>query len=138
MSNVMRNQMTRVGCGAAIVKDGKILLVQRRQPPEAGHWGIPGGKVDWMEPIEQAVRREILEEVQLTLKDIELLGVVDQLDKAEHEHWIAVVYKAITLAGTPRLCEPEKHVNMRWFDLRDLPHPITQVTKEILPVLINS
>lgn len=31
----------RVGCGAAIVKDDQLLLVQRRRDPEAGCWGLP-------------------------------------------------------------------------------------------------
>ncbi len=40
----------RLGCGAAIIQDGEVLLIQRRCEPEAGHWGLPGGKVDWLEP----------------------------------------------------------------------------------------
>ena len=47
-----------VGCGAAIVRDGRLLLVKRRQAPEAGHWSLPGGKVDFGERVEDAVRRE--------------------------------------------------------------------------------
>ena len=43
-------QQPRLGCGAVIQRaDGAILLVQRGRPPEQGHWGLPGGKVDWME-----------------------------------------------------------------------------------------
>jgi ADP-ribose pyrophosphatase YjhB (NUDIX family) len=49
----------RVGCGAAVMRDGKLLLVQRLTEPEAGCWGLPGGKVDPFEPLDQAVRREI-------------------------------------------------------------------------------
>jgi ADP-ribose pyrophosphatase YjhB (NUDIX family) len=33
-----------------VIRDGRILLIQRRKQPEAGAWGLPGGKVDWMEP----------------------------------------------------------------------------------------
>jgi ADP-ribose pyrophosphatase YjhB (NUDIX family) len=45
----------RLGCGAAILRAGRLLLVQRRRPPEAGHWGLPGGKVDWLETVPAAV-----------------------------------------------------------------------------------
>ncbi|MBI8696859.1 NUDIX domain-containing protein [Pseudomonas aeruginosa] len=135
MENVIR-----IGCGAALIKDDKILLLQRRRDPEAGHWGMPGGKVEWMEPIEHAVRREILEEIGVTLEDISLVGVVDQIDQSDQEHWIAPVYTPSAFTGTPRLLEPEKHSDIGWFDLRDLPHPLTLTTMGILPTLsrVNS
>lgn len=56
-----------VGCGAAIVDGSRILLVKRRRQPEAGHWGLPGGKVDWLERVEHAVIREIREELGVEL-----------------------------------------------------------------------
>ena len=48
-----------VGCGAAILREGRLLLVKRRKAPEAGCWSLPGGKVDFLERVEDAVRREI-------------------------------------------------------------------------------
>ena len=56
------------GCGAAIVSNGHILLVKRRRPPERGCWNLPGGKVDHLERIEDAIRREILEETGLAIR----------------------------------------------------------------------
>ncbi|WP_155518707.1 NUDIX domain-containing protein, partial [Xanthomonas euvesicatoria] len=48
----------RVGCGAFIQRaDGRLLLVLRGRAPEQGHWGLPGGKVDWMETVEATVVR---------------------------------------------------------------------------------
>jgi ADP-ribose pyrophosphatase YjhB (NUDIX family) len=58
----------RVGCGAAIMRDGKLLLIQRRREPEAGHWGLPGGKVDLYETMAAAAEREIFEELGLTIR----------------------------------------------------------------------
>lgn len=49
----------RLGCGAAIVIDGRILLVRRLRDPEAGRWGLPGGKVDLYETVAAAIEREI-------------------------------------------------------------------------------
>jgi ADP-ribose pyrophosphatase YjhB (NUDIX family) len=45
----------RVGCGAAILRDSKLLLVKRKLPPERNHWGLPGGTVDWLAPVAAAV-----------------------------------------------------------------------------------
>jgi 8-oxo-dGTP pyrophosphatase MutT (NUDIX family) len=52
------------GCGAAILDDaGRLLLIQRLRQPEAGAWGLPGGKIDFGEPAMQTARREIAEEL---------------------------------------------------------------------------
>ena len=88
------SEQPRLGCGAAIVQDGRLLLVRRLREPEAGCWGLPGGKVDWLEPVEQAVRREIEEELAIRLTSLTLLCVVDQIDPARGEHWLAPVYLA--------------------------------------------
>ncbi|WP_168706056.1 NUDIX hydrolase [Gordonia paraffinivorans] len=72
--------MTRriVAVGAVITDEhGRILLVQRRNPPAAGKWSIPGGKVEPGESLEAAVEREILEETGLHVEVCELLWSVD-------------------------------------------------------------
>lgn len=46
----------KVGVGAVILdKANKVLLVLRKKAPEAGSWSLPGGKVDYMETIENAL-----------------------------------------------------------------------------------
>lgn len=38
-------QKPEAGCGAAILDgQGRLLLIQRLREPEAGAWGLPGGK----------------------------------------------------------------------------------------------
>ncbi len=57
--------MTRriVAVGAVLTDDeGRVLLIKRRNPPQAGKWTIPGGKVEPGESIEAAVVREMVEE----------------------------------------------------------------------------
>lgn len=122
-------QAPRLGCGAAIVQDGKILLIQRLREPEAGCWGLPGGKVDFLEPVELAVRREIEEELGITMHDITLLCVVDQINADKPEHWLAPVYLATGFDGVPSVVEPEKHAAIGWFALDDLPGELTTSTR---------
>lgn len=129
------NAQPRLGCGAAIVQDGRLLLVRRLREPEAGCWGLPGGKVDWLEPVEQAVRREIEEELAIRLTALELLCVVDQIDAQRGEHWLAPVYLTDAFEGEVRNVEPEKHSDVAWFALDSLPEPLTVATRRALPVL---
>ncbi|MBB4673957.1 NUDIX domain-containing protein [Crossiella cryophila] len=61
-------QDQRVRCVGAVVFDpiGRILLIRRGQPPAAGSWSIPGGRVEPGEDDHRAVIRELSEETGLT------------------------------------------------------------------------
>lgn len=123
------DETIRVGCGAVIMQNDKILLLKRVRAPEAEHWGIPGGKVDWLETLEQAVTREIMEEVGLRLESLELLVNVNQIDADKGEHWVAPVYLVKSFTGQAVVQEPEKHSGMDWFTLDQLPEPLTVATQ---------
>lgn len=110
----------RVGCGAAIVRDGRLLLVKRLTPPEAGSWSLPGGKVEFGERVADAVRREIEEEIGVEIALKRLLTVVETPD-VDGQHWVAPVYLARLVAGEPRNCEPTKHESVEWFTLGEPP-----------------
>lgn len=115
----------RVGCGAAIVIGGRILLVQRLTEPEAGCWGLPGGKVDLFETAATATEREIREELGIGITCRELLCLVDQIDEAGGQHWVAPVYLVTSFTGIPAILEPEKHGGLDWFPLDALPERLT-------------
>ncbi len=53
--------------------DGRLLLLRRGRDPGKGKFGLPGGFVDAGESAEEALRREIEEEVGLQIADCELL-----------------------------------------------------------------
>jgi ADP-ribose pyrophosphatase YjhB (NUDIX family) len=128
-------QHPRVGCGAAIVSDGKLLLVQRLTEPEAGCWGLPGGKVDPFEPLHTAVCREIEEELGITIEDATLLCVVELIDSAGDEHWVAPVYRVASFSGEPENREPSKHAAFGWFTLDALPDDLTVAARHAADAL---
>lgn len=51
-------------------RDGDLLVCRRAKDPAKGTLDLPGGFVDMGETIEEALRREIMEELNLTLSDI--------------------------------------------------------------------
>jgi mutator protein MutT len=67
-----------VACVGAVVHDeaGRLLLIRRGHDPHAGLWSLPGGRVEDGETIEQAVRREVLEETGLTVRTGAVAGRV--------------------------------------------------------------
>lgn len=61
------------GASMAVFQDGAVLLVQRRLPPLAGLWSLPGGKLESGEAPEQAALREVREETGIVAR---IAGVV--------------------------------------------------------------
>lgn len=60
---------------AVLYRDGKVLIVRRGPGSSgAGFWEFPGGKVEPGESPEQALQREILEEIGIRIKVEEYLG----------------------------------------------------------------
>lgn len=127
MSESPALQQPRLGCGAVIQRaDGALLLVQRGRQPEQGHWGLPGGKVDWMEKVEDAVVREVLEETGLEVTVERLLCVVDHFEPALGQHWVAPVYVVHARdASVAAVKEPEALLALGWFPPDALPAPLT-------------
>jgi ADP-ribose pyrophosphatase YjhB (NUDIX family) len=117
-----------VGVGAAIVRDGKLLLVLRLREPEAQLWGLPGGKVDWGEGVRAACAREIAEELGLTITPGALLCMADTIDAGDGQHWTAPVYLVEDCVGDPVVLEPDKLGGCGWFPLDALPERVTRAT----------
>jgi 8-oxo-dGTP diphosphatase len=62
-----------VAVGVLIAEDGSFLLTSR--PPGkvyAGYWEFPGGKLETGESVEQALRRELQEEIGVTIGSVHL------------------------------------------------------------------
>ena len=103
--------------------------------PEAGCWGLPGGKVDPSEPIADATAREICEEPGIVLRPAELPCVVDQSNRAEDCHWIAPVFHIKHYTGTPAIMEPDALSDLGWFEVDAMPAPLTEATKQAVAAM---
>lgn len=70
--------MADIPCIGAVVFDdqGRLLLVQRANPPAQGSWSLPGGRQEPGETAEQGVVREVREETGLTVRVEREVGTV--------------------------------------------------------------
>jgi NAD+ diphosphatase len=62
------------GVAAIIETGGTILLMKRAHEPKIGFFDLPGGFVDYRESLEEALAREVREELSLELRDIRYFG----------------------------------------------------------------
>ena len=105
--------------GAALLRtddDGvrRVLSSRRTEPPHlAGYWEFPGGKLDPGETDEQALVRELREELQVDAEVGERFG--DELPIGDSA--VLRVYTARLLRGEPALVDHDAH---RWLSADEL------------------
>jgi mutator protein MutT len=124
-----------IGVGGGVLifnKKGEVLLLKRgkKSKNEAGWWCKPGGAVHYGETAEKAMKREVREETGIEIKIWGLLPHVDQFLPKEKQHWMALNFLADIKSGEPKIMEPEKCDEMRWFDIKKLPKKTTKTTVE--------
>ena len=113
----MPSPRPEVCVGAVVVHRGELLLVQRGRGAGRGLWSVPGGRVEWGETLEAAVRRELFEETGLRALDVAPLGVVERID----ETWHFVIHDFLaTIDGTDGACAGDDAAALAWVPLGEL------------------
>ncbi len=135
MNNELKPGKDYIGVGGGVLifnKKGEVLLMKRgkKSKNEAGWWSKPGGGVEYGETAIGAMSREIKEEIDINIKIWGLLPHTDHLIKKENQHWVSINFLADLKSGTPKIIEPEKCEEIRWFCLEKLPKKTNQTTRE--------
>lgn len=120
----MHDQLQRPGDGllcpiAVLEKDGKILTGLRHYTPDTWKqisvWTIPGGRSDVGESMEQALRRETIEEVGID--DLRIEDFIGELPGVKEGDSILIFF--CTTDQDARCMEPEKFSEWRWVPVRE-------------------
>lgn len=100
--------------GAAVIRAGRVLAARRTHPPEAaGRWEFPGGKVEPGETIDDAIRRELLEELGSSIR---VTGALSGSVPIKARYVLRVA-TAILVGGEPI---PHEHDAIRWLSAEQL------------------
>ena len=123
--------------GAGVIAtdpDGRLLLQQRS---DDGSWSIVGGYLEIGESPQDALRRELREEVDLEVGELRLFGVFAGADYFHdypgkgRVYGVNIVYLASGVTGTPRADQDEANA-ARFFEPDKLPSNLQQTAKLIL------
>lgn len=71
----------KVGVHALVIKNKRALLVKRGEEPNKGMWGIPGGSVEIGETVNEAAKRELLEECSIEIEISQFLDYEDYIER---------------------------------------------------------
>src|SRR5438034_11808858 len=66
--------------------NSKVLMIRRKKDPFKGQLALPGGFVNEGETVEDAMKREAMEETSLVVEPIDILGVYSDAERDPRKH----------------------------------------------------
>jgi 8-oxo-dGTP diphosphatase len=88
-----------VGVLAVVIREDRVLVVRRANPPMSGRWGFPGGVLELGETVAQGAMRELAEETGVTAEAAGPLTVIDTIDR-DKEGRVRYHYTLVAVIGT--------------------------------------
>lgn len=117
-----RERRPVLAASVAVWRNDRVLLVQRRKPPLIGVWSLPGGHVEFGEPVAEAAVRELMEETGVTADLAGLIDITDVIraddDGTVHHHFALAAYVGIYRSG--EAVAGDDAGDVRWATLDEL------------------
>ena len=127
----------KTGIGVLILDENKVLLGHRSVNMidtggifEPDTWTLPGGKQEYDETILECAAREVKEETNLDIDDLEVYGADDDIQP--NKHFVTLYVKALKYSGELKVMEPDKQDEWKWYDLDELPDNLYSPSKKAL------
>ena len=99
----------------------KVLLIRRKIPPFAGEWALPGGFVRVHESLEEAARRELMEETGLEQVFLEQLYTFGAVDRDPRDRVVTVAYYALVNLRDYTVQAATDASQAAWFEVDNVP-----------------
>ncbi len=112
----MGSPVPKLGALAVVLRNGHVLLAQRKKQPDAGLWGFPGGHEEWGETALTAATRELREETGVIAEPKDYLTNYDLIRQDDAgqtvTHYLLVGVLCSYVEGTPRVVD--EIADVRW------------------------
>lgn len=133
----MTSQAPRLGTIAVVISDGHVLLAQRRNPPDAGLWGFPGGHVELGETALAAAARELHEETGVIATPIDYITNIDVIGRdADGQtilHYLLAAVLCEYVSGTP--CAADDVEDAAWFTFEQVRRGDLAMSDRVISVM---
>jgi len=111
-----------VAVGAIIINDNKVLMVRRSRKPYKGTWMFPAGFVDYGEHPEETLIREVREETGLKVDEYKYYGLFQAPDDPRSPGHFTIFYEILAFSDQIFNNDEDENVEIKWFDINDLPN----------------
>lgn len=119
-------------------KGGEIFLMQ--SPKWHNKWVIPGGKIEWGETMEHAIKREVKEETNLEIENIEFLTVLENIFDSDHvkrKHFIHLNFIATT-KNSDTVILNEEAIAYKWVTISQAEKmDVEKYTRKLISIYIE-
>ena len=123
-----------VGAAILVLDEQDRLLMMKRS--DSGCWGPPGGATEPGEVVEEAARRETLEETNLEVGEMSLFGVFSgpelyyKYPNGDEVYNVTIVYLSQDWRGEVKL--NGEHTEWNWFGVVEIPNDISPPIKPVI------
>jgi len=137
MQAVVDNKKTPVAAVIAVLLRGdEVLLVSRKNPPDVGLWGFPGGKMDFGETMEEAAVRELYEETGVRAHASQVLTALNAYGRDEAgrilQHFVLLAVLCVWQSGEPVAADDAEDAG--WFRLQALQDGTLELSQDVFEV----
>lgn len=134
-----QRDLSIIGAHLVLIRDGAVLL-GKRHPDSAfapSTWHLPAGHREQGESALACTVREAAEETGLTIDegDLTLVHTLDLLDPGSPIPRVGLFFAASSWHGEPRVLEPDRCTEWRWWPLDALPEPLVDYTRTALAAI---
>ena len=116
----------------------QVLLIKRKEWPFAGQWAVPGGFVREQESLEEAARRELVEETGVSEVLLEQLRAFSEPDRDPRTWVITVAFTALVASDALTLRAGTDAAEAQWFPVGATPSPLAFDHDAILAYAVQS
>ena len=124
-----------VGVGVIIIREGKILLAERKGSHGENTWASAGGHLEFRETLEECARREALEEFGIHIQRMTFLCVSNIV--AYDRHYMDIEFLGDLGIQIPKIQEQDSFANLQWFALSELPSPLFEPVRIAIDSLLT-
>jgi 8-oxo-dGTP diphosphatase len=118
-------------------KRKKVLLTKRAAPPKALFWFPPGGAIDLGETVEEGLKREIYEETDISVRNLQFVDYIDGItrdsDNNIEYHFVVFMFEAEYFKGTIKA--KDDALEVKWVSIEEIMSEAIPVPTELITIL---
>ncbi|MFA5174217.1 MAG: NUDIX domain-containing protein [Candidatus Pacearchaeota archaeon] len=116
-----------IGVSIILMKENKVLMGKRKNSHGNGTWSFPGGHLKMFENLRYCALRELEEETGFRqnrhhyLMDFSPCVLTEDFFEEEKKHYLTHYFRAKHINGAPRVMEPNKCDQWKWYEWNKMP-----------------